>query len=153
METNIIKFFLKYLKHRKWEGVLALTSYSEVVLTRNAKTEIMMHWKTALTFSLKLFLYSVIIILIDALIIFLLSWGVETFAYMLSLVMLIEGGLGLIFGSVFASYSPSAAKISEVLFHSKPWNLNRQKENEKQMRAVIVTAFMLIIEALLASAM
>jgi hypothetical protein len=31
--------------------------------------------------------------------------------------------------------------------------LNRQKENEKQMRAVIITAFMLIIEALLVSAM
>ena len=153
MEINIIKFFLEYLKSKKWEWGLALTSYSEIILTRNAKTEIMIHWKTALTLLLKLFLYSVIIILINASIIFLLSWGLETFAYTLSLVMLIEGGLGLIFGSVLASYSPSAAKISEVLFHSKPWNLNRQKENEKQMRAVIVTAFMLIIEALLVSAM
>lgn len=113
----------------------------------------MMHWKTALKLLVRLFLYSVIIILIDASIIFLLSLGVETFAYTLSLVILIEGGLGLIFGSVFAAYSPSAAKISEFLFHSKPWNLNRQKENEKQMRAVIITAFILIIEALLVSAL
>ena len=113
----------------------------------------MIHCKTAFKLLLRLFLYSVIIILLDALIIVLLSWGVETFAYTLSLVMLIEGGLGLIFGSVLAAYSPSAAKISEFLFHSKPWNLNRQKENEKQMRTVIVTAFILIIEALLVSAM
>jgi predicted membrane channel-forming protein YqfA (hemolysin III family) len=113
----------------------------------------MMHWKTALKLLLRLFLYSVIIILIDASIIFLLSLGVETFAYTLSLVILIEGGLGLIFGSVLAAYSPSAAKISEILFHSKPWKLNRQKENEKQMRAVIITAFILIIEALLVSAL
>jgi len=113
----------------------------------------MIHWKTTLAFLLKLFFYSAIIILIDASIIFSLSWGVDTFAYTLSLFMLIEGGLGLIFGSVLASYSPSVAKLSEVLFHSKPWNLNRQKDNEKQMRAVIVTAFLLIIEALLVSVM
>ena len=113
----------------------------------------MIHWKTALAILLKLFFYSVIIILIDASIIFLLSWGVDTFAYTLSLFMLIEGGLGLIFGSVLVSYSPSAAKLSEFLFHSKPWNLNQKKENEKQMRTVIITAFILIIEALLVSAM
>ena len=112
----------------------------------------MIYWKTALKLLLRLFLYSVIIILLDGSIIFLLFWGVETFAYTLSLVMLIEGGLGLIFGSVLAAYSPSAAKISEILFHSKPWNLSRQKENEKQMRAIIVMAFILIIEALIVSA-
>lgn len=112
----------------------------------------MIHWKTALALFAKLFLYSVIIILIDASIIFLLYYRADTFAYTLSLTLLIEGGLGLIFGSVLASYSPSAAKLSEVLFHSKPWNFNRQKESEKQMRAVIITALILIIEALLVSA-
>ena len=112
----------------------------------------MIHWKKALALFPRLFLYSVIIILIDASIIFLLYYRVDTFAYTLSLTMLIEGGLGLIFGSVFASYSPSAAKLSEVLFHSKPWDFDQQKEIEKQMRAVIITALILIIEALLVSA-
>ena len=113
----------------------------------------MINWKIALAFLLKLFFYSVIIILIDASIIFLLSWGLDTFANTLSLFILIEGGLGLIFGSILASYSPSASKLSEFVFHSKPWNLNRQKENQKQMRVVIVTAIMLIIEGLLVSAL
>jgi hypothetical protein len=112
----------------------------------------MIHWKTVLARLAKLFLYSVIITLIDASMIFLLYYRADTFAYTLSLVMLIEGGLGLIFGSVFASYSPSAAKINEALFHSKPWNPNRQKEIEKQMREVIVTALILVTEALLVSA-
>ena len=112
----------------------------------------MIHWKTALALFAKLFLYSVIIILIDASIIFLLYYRADTFAYTLSLIMLIEGGLGLIFGSVLASYSPSAAKLSEVLFHSKPWNSDQQKETEKQMRAVIITALILVIEALFVSA-
>lgn len=112
----------------------------------------MIHWKTVLTLLLKLFLYSVLIILINASIIFLLSWGVDTLAYTLSLFLLIEGGLGLVFGSFFAASSPSVAKLSEILFHSKPWSLDRQKENEKQMRVVIVTALMLIVEALLVSA-
>ena len=112
----------------------------------------MIHWKKALALFPRLFLYSVIIILIDASIIFLLCYSADTFAYTLSLTMLIEGGLGLIFGSVAASYSPSAAKLGEVLFHSEPRNLNRQKETEKQMRAVIITALILVIEALLVSA-
>ncbi len=112
----------------------------------------MIHWKTALALLAKLFLYSVIITVIDASMIFLLYYSADTFAYTLSLTMLIEGGLGLIFGSVLASYSPSAAKLNEILFHSKPWNFNRQKEIEEQMRAVIITALILVIEALLVSA-
>jgi hypothetical protein len=112
----------------------------------------MIHWKTALAHLAKLFLYSVIITLIDASMIFLLYYRADTFAYTLSLTMLIEGGVGLIFGSFFASYSPSTAKLSEILFHSKPWDFSRQKEMEKEMRAVIITALILVIEALLVSA-
>jgi len=66
--------------------------------------------------------------------------------------MLLEGGIGLTVGGASASYYPLGSKISEVLFHSKPWNAVRLKEAEKQARAWIVTGIILVIEALLLSA-
>lgn len=113
----------------------------------------MIYWKKTLVLVARFFLYSMIIIVIDTLMIFLLSLEVDTFTYTLSFFVLIEGGLGLIFGSVSVVYSPSTAKLSEVLFRSKPWNFSRQKEIEKQMGAVIATSIILIIEALLVSAL
>lgn len=113
----------------------------------------MIDWKTTLTSFTRFFVYSLIILVIDASIIFLLSWGVDRFAYTLSFFMLIEGGIGLIFGSVIVSYSPLTAKVSEALFRSKPWNFKRQKEIEQQMGAVFATDFILILEALLVSAL
>jgi hypothetical protein len=114
--------------------------------------EKMITWKTALALSTKFLLYSLIIILVDFVLIAVLTGEITNITSTLSLVMLMEGGIGLIMGGAGAMYSPSAVKISEVLFHSKPWNLNRQKEIEKQMRAVIITALILVIEALLVSA-
>jgi hypothetical protein len=114
--------------------------------------EKMITWKTALQSSTKFLLYSLIIILIDFVLIAALTGEITNITSTLSFVMLIEGGIGLIMGGATAMYSPSAAKINEVLFHSKPWNPNRQKEIEKQMRAVIITALILVIEALLVSA-
>lgn len=110
-------------------------------------------WKNALALTIKSFLYSLIIGLIDVILIFLLSLEVDTFVYSLSFFMLIEGGLGLIFGSFIAAYSPSAAKLNEILFHSEPWNFERQKEIEKRMRTVLITGCLLIIEALFISAL
>ena len=113
----------------------------------------MIHLKTIITHFVKFFIYSIIIILIDTIMILLFSWGVDTFTYTLSFIILIEGGLGLILGGVSAFYSPSTSKVSEVLFRSKPWNFTRQKEVEKQMGAVIMTSIILIIEALFVSAL
>lgn len=117
------------------------------------KRKIVDSWKIAFQLIPKLFLYSVVIGLIDVLLIFLLSWGMDAFMSTLSIFMLIEGGLGLIFGSFIAAYSPSVAKLNEILFHSEPWNFARQKEIEKQMRTVLITGFLLIIEALFVSAL
>ena len=117
------------------------------------KSKIVNIWKIAFQLIPKLFLYSLIITLIDVLLIFLLSWGVDAFVSTLSIFMLIEGGLGLIFGSFIAAYSPSVAKLNEILFHLEPWNFTRQKEIEKQMKTVLITGFLLIIEALFVSAL
>lgn len=115
------------------------------------RRQIFSPWKNSLVLIAKFFLYSLIISSIDVILIFVLSWGLDTLAYTLSFFMLIEGGLALIFGGFIASYSPSAAKLNEILFHSEPWNFARQKEIEKRMKTVLITGFFLIIEALLIS--
>ena len=112
----------------------------------------MIVWKTVMQSLVRSSIYSLIIILIDAILIVFLMGRTNQIIYNLSFLMLIEGGMGLIVGGAVALYSPSVAKINEVLFHSKPWNAKRQKEIEKQMEVLIVTGIVLLIEALLLSA-
>jgi hypothetical protein len=97
-------------------------------------------------------LYSLIISLIDIILIVLFAGGLNQITYSLSFVMLLEGGIGLTVGGATVSYSPLTAKISETIFHSKPWTAKRQREVEAQARAWIVTGTILILTALLISA-
>ncbi len=108
--------------------------------------------KSVLELLARSLLYSLIVILIDFVLIFSLQRGLNQITDSLSFVMLFEGGIGLTVGGAVASYSPLSAKISEVFFHSKPWNAKRQKEAEKQARAWIVTGIILVLAALLVSA-
>ncbi len=96
--------------------------------------------------------YSLIVVLIDFVLIFSIQGGLTKIAAFLSLIMLLEGGIGLAVGGAVASYSPLSAKISEVFFHSKPWDAKRQKEAEKQARTWIMTGGILVFAALLVSA-
>jgi len=98
-------------------------------------------------------LYSMIVIVIDFVVIFAFQGGLDQMIDSLSFVILLEGGLFLIVGGAVASYSPLSAKISEVLFHSKPWTAKRLKEAERQARTWIVTAIILVFIALLVSAL
>jgi hypothetical protein len=98
-------------------------------------------------------LYSLIVILIDFVLIFALQGGLNQITDSLSFVILLEGGIGLTVGGAAASYSPLGAKISEVFFHSKPWDAKRQKEVEKQARTWITTGIILVLAALLISAL
>ena len=108
--------------------------------------------KTVIEFLAASLLYSSIVILIDFVIIFFLQEGLNQILDVLSFVLLLEGGIGLTVGGAAASYSPLGAKISEVLFHSEPWNAKRQKEAERHAGLWIVTGVFLVIEALLISA-
>ncbi len=108
--------------------------------------------KTVLELLAKCLLYSLIVILIDFVVIFALQREPNQIAGSLSFVMLLEGGISLTAGGAAASYSPLGAKISEALFHSKPWNAERRKESEKQAGAWIITGIILVFEALLLSA-
>jgi hypothetical protein len=101
-------------------------------------------------------LYSLIIILINFVIIFAIIFALQgelnQITRTLSFALLFEGGIGLTAGGAAAFYSPLGAKISEVFFHSKPWNAKRQKEVEKQAIVWIATAIFLVFVALLLSA-
>jgi hypothetical protein len=108
--------------------------------------------KTVLELLARCLLYSLIVILIDFVLIFSLQGGLNQITASLSLVMLLEGGIGLSVGGAVASYSPLGAKINAVFFYSKPWDAKRQKEAEKQARAWIVTGIILVFAALLVSA-
>ena len=104
-------------------------------------------------FIAKCLLYSFVIILIDFVILFSLAGRLEEITYSLSIVMLLEGGIGLVVGGGAVLYSPVSAKISEMILHTKPWNAKRQKEVETQTRAWIITGVFLVLEALLLSAL
>lgn len=107
--------------------------------------------KNVLDLFAKSLIYSLVVVLIDFLFFFILSGGTNQIAYTLSLVVLLEGGICLVGGGAAALYSPSLAKINEVLFHSKPWNATRQKQIEKQVQVLIGTGAFLVIEGLIFS--
>lgn len=96
---------------------------------------------------------SLIVILIDLGGILLFTREPGHVVSLLSLIMLVEGGLGLTTGGVVAVYSPLGAKISEVFFRSEPWNATRQKEAEARALAWIITGGILVLAALLISAL
>jgi hypothetical protein len=112
----------------------------------------MVTWKAVLELLVRCLLYSLVVILIDFVVIFALQRELNQITESLSFVMLLEGGIGLTVGGVVASYSPLGAKIREVFFNSKPWTAERRKEAEKQAEAWIMTAIILVFEALFLSA-
>jgi hypothetical protein len=108
--------------------------------------------KTALEFIARCLIYSLIVLSVDFVLIFLFEGKSDQFTSSLSFLTLLEGGIGLTVGGAAASYSPIATKISETIFHSKPWSATRQKEVEAQAKAWIATGVFLIFSALLLSA-
>jgi hypothetical protein len=97
-------------------------------------------------------IYSLIIILINLVIIFIFTQDTNQILYWLSFITLIEGGLVLIAGGGSVLYSPIFNKASEKIFHTEPWDFNRQKRIEQQALKWIITGSFLIIEALIISA-
>ena len=106
--------------------------------------------------ALKLFasclIYSLIITLIDFIIVFLFTQDFNQLLSSISLILLLEGGLGLIMGGGAVMYSPVANKVGEILFKSEPWNAKRQKEVEKQAQVLIFAGLFLLLIGLLVSA-
>ena len=97
--------------------------------------------------------YSLIVIFVNFVAVLFFTRELNQILSTLSFLILVEGGLGLTVGGSTAVYSPIGNKIGEVLFHSPPWNAKRQKEAEKQARPWIVTGAILVLAALLLSAL
>ena len=106
--------------------------------------------RTLLELFAKALVYSLIVIAID-LIVVIFAGRTDQTSYTLSLVVLLEGGICLIGGGASVLYSPSMAKLNEVLFHSKPWNASQQRQLERQMRVLIGTGALLVAEAMIIS--
>ena len=70
----------------------------------------------------------------------------------LMLVMLAEGGLGLVAGGFIGLNSPIIRRIEEDFLHVKPRKHKDKGEHEKQTKTLIITGIFLIIAALLLSA-
>lgn len=111
----------------------------------------MIRGKSVLEFLAASLLYFSIVSLADFLIIYFFFGDPNQIKESLSFVMLLEGGIGLTAGGAAVFYSPMGAKISEVLFHSKPWNAKRQIETEKHAMVWIGTGIFLVFAALLVS--
>jgi hypothetical protein len=109
--------------------------------------------RSALELLASCLIYSLIVMLIDFVFILVFWRDLSQIASTLSLVMLVEGGLGLTLGGAVASYSPIASKLGEVFFRSKPWDAKRQREAEKQARTWIATGGILVFAAFLVSAL
>ena len=97
-------------------------------------------------------IYSIIVVLINLVIIFIFTQDIIQLLYWLSFITLIEGGLVLIAGGGNVLYSPIFNKASEKIFHTEPWDFKRQKRTEQQALKWIITGSFLIIEALIISA-
>jgi hypothetical protein len=108
--------------------------------------------KTVVEFLARTLIYSLIVILINFVIVFFIQGGLNQITDALSFLLLFEGGLSLTVGGAAAFYSPLGAKISEVFFHSKPWNAKRQQEVETQARTWIIVGVLLVLAALFLSA-
>lgn len=89
--------------------------------------------------------------LIDIVVLFVVYQDLSQVVFNLSLVMLAEGGLGLIAGGFIGMNSPIIRRIEEDFFHSKPRKSEDKKEFENRARTLIMTGAILVIVALLLS--
>ena len=97
-------------------------------------------------------IYSLIIAFLDFLIILFFTQEQHQLLPTLSLVMLAEGGFGLLAGGAVVSFKGLTHKMGEIVFNSEPWDFKKQKKAEKQAQIFIVTGFLIILFALLISA-
>jgi len=96
--------------------------------------------------------YSIVVLGIDFLLVLFFMQELSQLIATVSLILVLEGGLGLTFGGVIAMYSPVVSKVGEILFRSEPWNQERRKTSEKQGQVLIVVGLFLLLIGLVISA-
>ncbi|MCW4045132.1 MAG: hypothetical protein NWE94_06410 [Candidatus Bathyarchaeota archaeon] len=98
-------------------------------------------------------IYALAVLLIDFAIILLLKVESARVTSSLSLIGLLEGGTALIIGSAVAMYSPMLTKAGEIIFRSETWDAKRRKQVEHQGKTLITTGAILVLAALVVSAL
>ena len=95
--------------------------------------------------------YSFAIMLIDIVALFTVYQDlIQVFSF-LSLIILAEGGLGLVVGGFIGLNSPIIRRVEEDFFHIKRRNSKDKSDFEKHARTMILTGIILVIMALLFS--
>ncbi len=97
--------------------------------------------------------FSVVVVAIDLAVILVFIRDTNLILSDIILVMLAEGGVGLVVGGGIAFFSRAINKVTEGVFHSEPWTAERQREAERQGRIWIVTAIFLVAESFIISAL
>jgi len=96
--------------------------------------------------------YSIVVLGIDFLLVLFFMQELSQITAMVSLILVLEGGLGLTLGGVVAMYSPVVSKAGEILFRSEPWSQERRKTSEKQGQMLIAIGLFLLLIGLTISA-
>jgi len=96
--------------------------------------------------------YSLVVLGVDFLLVLFFTQEPSQITATISLILVLEGGLGLTFGGAVAMYSPIVSKVGEILFRSEPWNQERRKTSEKQGQVLIVVGLLLLLFGLVISA-
>ena len=95
--------------------------------------------------------YSFVVVLIDIVVLFAVYQDLIPVFSFLSLILLAEGGLGLVVGGFIGLNSPIIRRVEEDFFHIKRRNSEDKRGFEKHARTMIVTGIILVIMALLFS--
>ena len=67
------------------------------------------------------------------------------------MVIIAEGGLGLLAGGAVASFRGLSNKMGEIILNTEPWDFKKQKKVENQAQILILTGFILVLFGLLIS--
>lgn len=103
--------------------------------------------------SVKSLLLCDILVLFNIIIVSFLASDYQVVLYYISLVTLLEGGLGLVIGglSVVAA-GPAITKVQEKLVHGQPYSTKRTRESEARARLFFFFSAYLIVIGFLISA-
>ena len=97
--------------------------------------------------------YSFVVILIDLVLILILGKALDRVVSSLSLVILVEGGVGLIVGGALGMNSPIIARIGERVFHTNTRSAGGHTGIEKQAKSWIISWIILVSAGILLCAL
>jgi hypothetical protein len=109
-----------------------------------------MNWRRAVkSFAivlLKALLICDIILLMNIIFVSALVVDAQATTYLVSTFMLLEGGIGLTAGGLLVvAAGPSLTKASQMLFHGKPYTVERYREREGEARLLFVLSALLML--------